>query len=322
MSWIQWATENMVNGVPRDALIDRMKQEGMPMVYVMEVLDCANNKISEQYQKLCSVVGNIQKLQEQDPDYTTVEKINFPSEDVFFKEYWTKNKPVVIKDFAKAWPAISKWSFDYFADNYGDELVEVQTKRESDSDYELNSIAHKTKMPLREFVAKIKSVDSSNDFYMTANNQAFKDTKLGGLLSDIGRVPSCLTEPRADGTTQLWMGPKGTVTPLHHDEIAIMHAQIVGRKKWKLISPFNTPNLYNHKAVFSQVDLENINYDRFPKMLDVKILEVVVEPEEALFIPIMWWHNVVSLDRSISVQFYNFKYPNHWEYNNPTGAYQ
>jgi hypothetical protein len=37
------------------------------------------------------------------------------------------------------------------------------------------------------------------------------------------------------GTAKLWIGPKGTVTPLHFDEHSILFAQVHGRKHSKLI---------------------------------------------------------------------------------------
>ncbi len=39
-----------------------------------------------------------------------------------------------------------------------------------------------------------------------------------------------------------WVGPRGTNTPLHHDTVMLFHAQIVGRKRWRFISPLDTPN--------------------------------------------------------------------------------
>ena len=112
MSWTDWVIENTLNGVPRVALIDKMKQEGFEeadAVAMTSDLDRlagyrAADKINEQYRKLCSVVGNLQALQEQDPEYTTVEKIDFPSEEVFFKEYWTRNKPSLLKILRKGGP--------------------------------------------------------------------------------------------------------------------------------------------------------------------------------------------------------------------------
>ena len=48
-----------------------------------------------------------------------------------------------------------------------------------------------------------------------------------------------------------WFGPAGTVTPLHHDTLMLFHTQIVGRKRWRFISPLETPRLYNYFDVYS-----------------------------------------------------------------------
>lgn len=105
---------------------------------------------------------------------------------------------------------------------------------------------------------------------------------------------------------RLWFGPKGTVTPLHHDGCNILFGQVYGRKQFKLIPSFDIENVYNEREWYSAVDLLNIDYIKFPRMSRVSILEAIIEPGEFIFIPIGWWHWVRSLDISISVSFTNF----------------
>jgi ribosomal protein L16 Arg81 hydroxylase len=42
-----------------------------------------------------------------------------------------------------------------------------------------------------------------------------------------------------------------------------------------------------------------------------------LEPGEAIFIPVGWWHHVKSLEVSISVSFTNFVFPNYYEWKYP-----
>jgi len=321
MSWGDWIIENTINKSSKlemiKAMVDGGISEDQAIALVANVKNLPGYQIAEKLaterNKLASIMTNLKHLQ----SYSEIEKINMPSDEEFYEKYWRANRPVVVKDLASSWPALNRWTFEYLKDNYPDEIIEVQTKRNLDKEFELNSIAHKEKISLKEFINKIDELSPTNDLYMTANNHVLRDTKLGRLLTDTGKIPGFVNQITNNGMSHLWVGPAGTVTPLHHDENILFHTQIVGRKKWKLISPFDTPNLYNHRAVFSPVDLEDIDYKKYPNMRDVNIMEVIVEPGETIFLPLGWWHGVISLDKSISISFNDFSYPNSWVFKNP-----
>ncbi|HZU30878.1 MAG TPA: cupin-like domain-containing protein, partial [Candidatus Angelobacter sp.] len=74
--------------------------------------------------------------------------------------------------------------------------------------------------------------------------------------------------------------------------------------------PFFLDYLYSSQACFSDVDLEQVDYERFPLMRKVEILTITLEAGEFLFIPIGWWHWVKALEVSISVSFQNFIFSN------------
>ena len=85
----------------------------------------------------------------------------------------------------------------------------------------------------------------------------------------------------------------------------------------RLISPLDTPRLYNHNNVFSPIDLDRPDFNRYPLFRGVKVLDVVVEPGETMFLPLAWWHQVVSLDVSLSFSYTNLAAPNEFAYQNP-----
>src|SRR5882672_3576737 len=43
----------------------------------------------------------------------------------FLHEYVLKNQPVILKDAAKHWKAVSKWTPEFFKEQYGDKKVPV-----------------------------------------------------------------------------------------------------------------------------------------------------------------------------------------------------
>jgi len=323
---VDWAVEHSLMGVPPNELVDALTRKGVPQDDAAQLISRldrlpgykAAHKIAQQFLKLQSVTTLHQQLLEQDTLHNYVPRVSGLTREKFFTDVWLRNRPVIITDFLANSPAYKNWTFDHLDERFGDDTVEVQTKRDSDPDYEYNSKQHKENMLMREFVHRIKTAGESNDFYMTCNNQSTSTSRLGELLDELTGLPDYVTGVNSKTRAcNFWIGPKGTHTPLHHDVCVIIHAHFHGRKRWQLVSPFYTSRVYNSRHVFSDVDIRNIDYDRFPAMRGVPVLDVVVEAGEALFVPLTWWHAVTSLSPCISMTFTGFPFPNHWNYHYP-----
>ncbi len=105
-----------------------------------------------------------------------------------------------------------------------------------------------------------------------------------------------------------WTG--GNHHPLHHDLTNNFMAQIVGRKRIRLISPWHLPLVYNDYHCFSAIDLDAWDPSTYPDFQQVRVEEVVLEPGELLFLPVGWWHHVTGLDPSVTLTFTNFRQAN------------
>ena len=324
-SWKQWIAENKLHHNSDDSIIQAMLQNGIDFqVAIQEVNRIASDpsflagrNFVQLLRKLESILEINQKLAELSPNFGKIERISRLSRQEFLENYYAKNTPVILTDMMNDWPAMSLWSPDYLKTKYGDVPVEIQSNRNSDPDYEINSEQHKKTVRLCEYVDMVASGGESNDYYIVANNSNLDREELKGLLDDIHMFPEFLDEANTQGRVFFWFGPSGTITPLHHDPINLMMAQVYGRKRWRLISPAQTPLLYNYVGVFSKVDCENPDYNRYPLFKDVNIIETVLEPGEVIFIPVGWWHQVKALDISISLSFINFIFPNFYNYKDP-----
>ena len=84
-----------------------------------------------------------------------------------------------------------------------------------------------------------------------------------------------------------------------------------------LISPDQLPWMYNETAVYSRVNAENPDLGEYPLYGLTRRIELVLEPGEALFLPVGWWHAVRAIDLSLSVSFTNFVFPNSYHWDNP-----
>lgn len=242
--------------------------------------------------------------------YTKIEKVPLPDFQTFLKEYYYQNRPGHFTGGTDHWEA-RKWTPESLLTKVGaDTLVEIQTGRESDPEYEKNSLKHKEETTFGNFIKRITNVDSSNDFYLTANNQALGNNLFKNLTNDFSNIGDrYLDLTKTEERQFLWIGPKGIVTPLHHDLTNNIFIQIYGKKRFRLIPANQVPYLYNKTHVFSEVDLLHPDFTKHPLFKRINVLEIDVLPGDCVFIPIGWWHHVVGESASISLSFTNINTP-------------
>jgi hypothetical protein len=226
-------------------------------------------------------------------------------------------RPLVLTDVASDWPAMQRWSPQDLKQRFGHLLVEIQAERSGDELYEMNKLRHRKQVRLADFVDRVLAMGASNDEYLTANNELLRRPEFAPLLADIGSLPAVCDRARLAERSSFWFGPAGTVTPLHHDTLMLFHTQVVGRKRWRLVSPLETPRLYNHYEMYSAVNLDAVDLNRHPDFAAVTVLDVVVEPGETMFLPLAWWHQVSSLDVSLSFSYSNLDVPNEYHFVHP-----
>jgi hypothetical protein len=228
----------------------------------------------------------------------------------FFENYYFRNQPVILTSLMGDWPAMKKWCPDYFSGHYGHIPVEITRGREKDQDYEKDFRKTVATIPFGEFIEQIKQQTSSNDIYLVARNYFFSNPRLRTLRDDI-IPPGEIIDSSFEGLQNMkfWFGPRGTVTPLHHDKHSILFCQVSGRKHFKMIPSFELPKIYNTARYYSEVDPEHPDPEKFPLFPNASVADIIVGPGDILFIPAGWWHWVRSLDISISVTFSNFQVP-------------
>ncbi len=319
----EWVGVNLLQGVSKDNIAQVLLKKGYTHAEVLLELETASkspylqaglkpHKTLNKREWLLQTCDDLARL---DPGYNQkIDIIDTPPFDVFIRDYYSKHKPVVLKKGIDHWPALKKWSPQYFADTLGDKEVQIQFNRESDALFERNSDKHRKSMLISEFVDMIENNGDSNDYYMTANNTQQNIDAIKPAFEDIGDFGegyrNLIDDPAF--STFFWMGPKGVFTPLHHDLTNNMLVQVYGTKKVTLIPAWQVPFLYNDLHVYSEVDFPNFDLKKHPLMEHVTPVEVTIEAGDALFIPIAWWHCVNGLEKSISISFTNFNAPNHY----------
>ncbi|WP_437722133.1 cupin-like domain-containing protein [Sorangium sp. So ce861] len=321
--WWRWATENLLRGVSEGVVSEQLQAAGVSGAQASELLSAivrspiflAARPFARAARQQEMLVRLQQRMASNALDPTGIPRRSGVSAAEFRDVYVAGNLPVILTDVVTRWPAFGRWTPAYLAEAFGDVVVDVTTGRMSDPDYDMHAAKHTQSTPLRDFVARIEAARTeTNDFYMVANNRVLERTRLGSLLSDVVLPDGYCAVHRLLGSSALWLGPAGTVTPLHYDTSNILFGQVYGRKRYRMIAPFETSLFEGARAMYADRDPEQ------DAMSPVLVKDVVLEPGEALFIPVGWWHHVRALDVSISLGINSFPFHNNFDWYRPSSV--
>lgn len=252
--------------------------------------------------------------------YLEIETLERPSAERFRSQFLDKQRPVKISGAIDHWPAIKekKWSLDYFETKYGQEVIGIEKFEPGERGEGKNSPQDYVKflkfqdMKVGDLIQVLKN-EPDRMYYMAQHpfRKCFKQ-----LREDIGDNPYLKGHikyvPGAHMDTYLWIGPKGTLTPIHQDPMPNFLTQVIGRKLVHLFPAEQAEkNLYIgqfERPSFSPVDVEDPDLKTYPHYRDCTHYKTIVNPGEMLHIPRNWGHAVKSLDTSISLSSFFITY--------------
>lgn len=134
------------------------------------------------------------------------------------------------------------------------------------------------------------------------------DTTPAILGSDVA-TPSYIPDGSSPVSKNLWFGPAGTISPLHFDRSHNLLHQHWGRKHVVMVDPSHSHQLKpgsknSGSPHVSSLDLVTSGFNIDLSRLDAPCLETILEPGDVLFLPAFWWHNVISIDVAISINYW------------------
>jgi len=217
----------------------------------------------------------------------TVDKVSTISKKDFSESYFTPLRPLVIQDLASSWPALKKWTPDFFKANHGSQQVKVY-----DEGFVIAGASYMSKaksMSLADFIHAV--ITTSQDLRMFLYNIS---SEIPELVNDI--VFPDLVDGLSKKFIFMFFGCKDSVTQMHFDidMSHVFHTSIFGKKTITLF-PFEQGKQL-HRYPFtcrSYVDVHQPDFEQYPGLKDAQGYQVVLEPGETLYIPSGYWHHLV-----------------------------
>jgi len=122
------------------------------------------------------------------------------------------------------------------------------------------------------------------------------------------KYPDAFDDGASFQDPRLWIGPKGSLTPLHYDGSDNLMCQYVGRKYLKLFPPSQIKYLYMTESLPSWSgipDPRTPDLEAFPLFAKARSVDVTLNPGEILYLPARWGHFVLNLEVSVMVNFWH-----------------
>ncbi|WP_437757806.1 cupin-like domain-containing protein [Sorangium sp. So ce1389] len=237
----------------------------------------------------------------------TIERRAARPEAEFYRDLERRGEPVVLTGAVDAWPARSKWCFDWFRATHGDVTAPVEwLKYCRSADGSVERVGRVEMMRVRDYVDALVADDGRLAGGYLIGRDLF--ARLPGLLAD-AHFPRVEVNERLTERL-IFMGPRGAFTQLHYDRAHNLHAMLVGCKRWQLYAPDRTPELHPARyefpySVISENDLAPRGGD--PQRLPGGVKpdhDFVLEQGEVLYLPYGWWHRVETLAPSIATNLW------------------
>lgn len=237
----------------------------------------------------------------------SIDRIPSPDAETFFNTYVKRGIPVVITDLQKDWPASRLWNPAYFRDTFGTMPVGTMELRNGVCNAETYSERSGAATSMSSVLDAVEAAD------LHGKVVACPTALLGSGLAAQYTVPyNC--DAKRFFRSRIYIGPAGTVTPLHHDLPENLYTLVYGRKRITLFHPDDSKFLYRNPVWsrlpnFSQVNPEAPDLEAFPKYGRARPLVVDLKAGETLYIPSFWWHHLRNMETSIAMSFW---WPEGW----------
>ena len=226
-----------------------------------------------------------------------ITRIKSISKEDFIEQYYKPQKPVLIEDLIKNWPANNKWNLDYIQSLAGDQIVPLYNNEPTKG--RQNSVVPAKKMKLYDYIDILKTEPTDLRMFFYNVLQKMPELTKDFSYPDIGlkffkKLPV------------MFFGGKGSKVLAHYDmDLAdLLHVHFHGNKHVTLFEPNQAKHLY--KVPFTVHNLETIDmdepdFDKYPALKLAEGISVTMKHGDALYMPSGYWHYITYDDGGFSI---------------------
>ena len=215
----------------------------------------------------------------------------------FHNLYVKTAKPVLLKNYAKNWPALSKWTYDFLKEKAGEHKVKLHGKWQDNEPTKIEMPPVK-EVPFSEYLDMLEN-DVESDLRIFLFN-LFK--LVPELVNDFDFPP--IMEGWLKDYPYMFFGCAGSNVRLHYDiDLSnVFITQFKGTKRVTLFDQSQTKYLYKLPfTTHSAADLSDVDYEKYPALKYAHGYRCDLHHGDTLFMPSGIWHYMDYVDGSFSL---------------------
>ena len=229
---------------------------------------------------------------------TQIPRIKTLTKEVFLRDYFRPQKPVVIENCIEDWPAFEKWDLEYMKKVAGDKEVPLYDDRPVKHDEGFNE-PH-AKMKMADYIDLLKSEPTKYRIF------------LWNVLKEVPILQEDFTYPNfgirlMKGLPMLFFGGRNSHTFMHYDiDLAnIFHFHFAAfQKQCILFSQSESKHLYKipHSLITREdIDFDAPDFEQWPALKNAKGHIAHLQHGNVLYIPEGYWHHMKYITPGFSM---------------------
>jgi hypothetical protein len=217
----------------------------------------------------------------------------------FKREYFDKQRPLVIRNLAASFPAGKKWTLDFLRSHCGDVEIDLFDNGKKDRSSSAFTTPDVT-MPFHEYLDVIEKGEPTN-----LRMFLFNMFKCKPELRDDFPCPDFFRSVIGK-IGFMFFGSREAKVRVHQDidMSCVLLTQFSGYKRVVLVAPQYSELMYRLPFnTYSLVDLDAPDLEKYPGLRYIQASECILGPGDALFMPSGYWHYITYLDGGFAVSY-------------------
>ena len=231
----------------------------------------------------------------------------FSSSAQLLAEITVRREPAVIRSCPLG--ACLSWTPDQLRRSLSGLTRPVHVTNNSNMDFVSKNFKYSS-MDLGDMIEKAQDTSTGEKYYLRAVNEEDPrstpvrlEDDFPSISSDL-QLPSSMLPSEQIFSSVLRVSSAGVRVWTHYDVMDNIYCQIIGSKRAVLWPPTQLDKLYMSGDKSRVVDIDNPDLDQFPLFPLAKKYVAELQPGDILFIPALWFHNMLAHDFGVAVNIF------------------